>query len=55
MRVGSTGHPFALDFGAIMQVGAARGADAELLGEVLPIAELAIVTNLLEEGGGDGG
>lgn len=37
-----------------MQVGAARGVDQELLAEVLPAAEMAIVLNLLEEGGDDG-
>ena len=37
-----------------MQVGAARGVDAELLAAVLPAAELAIVTNLLGEGNDDG-
>lgn len=40
------GQPFALDFGAIMQMGAARGVDATLLAEALPHAEAAIVNRL---------
>ena len=39
---------FALDFGAVMQVGAARGVDIGLLAEVLPEAERAIVAGLNE-------
>lgn len=42
------GTPFALDFGAIMQMGAARGVDAQLLSEALPHAEAAIVNRLAE-------
>ncbi len=30
------GHPFALDFGAVMTMGAALGADAEMLADVMP-------------------
>lgn len=40
------GQPFALDFGAVMQMGAARGVDAGLLAEALPHAEAAIVNCL---------
>jgi len=35
-----------MDFGAVMTIGAARGADAELLAEILPIAERAILAPL---------
>lgn len=35
-----------------MSVAAARGADQELLSDVLPHAERAIVANLQEDGGG---
>jgi hypothetical protein len=50
------GPPFALDYGAVMQVGAARRVDLALLSGVLPIAEAAIVSGLLEEEGeGDNG
>ena len=44
------GTPFALDYGAVMQVGAALGADLALLAEVLPAAEAAIVAGLVDEG-----
>lgn len=37
------GGPFALDFNAVMAVAAAQGADAELLTDVLPAAEAAIL------------
>ncbi len=47
--------PFALDFGSIMQVGAARGVDLALLSDALPHAEAAIISNLTEQGGDDGG
>lgn len=40
------GQPFALDFGAVMQVGAARGVDTTLLADILPIAEAAIVNRI---------
>ena len=41
--------PFALDYGAIMQVGAARGVDLALLSDALPHAEAAIINNLTEQ------
>lgn len=47
------GQPFALDFGAVMQVAAARGVDMELLSAVLPVAEAAIVNGLVDQDGGD--
>lgn len=37
------GVPFALDFGAVMAVGQARGVDLQLLAEALPAAEAAIL------------
>lgn len=37
------GRPFGLDYGAIMTVGAHRGADLALLAETLPAAEAAIL------------
>lgn len=40
------GKPFALDYGAVMTVGAALGADAEMLADVLPAAEHAIIDSL---------
>jgi hypothetical protein len=40
------GQPFALDYGAVMAVGAALGADAEILADVLPAAERAIIAGL---------
>lgn len=47
------GQPFALDHGAIMLVGAARGVNLELLANVLPMAERAILSALSDEGGDD--
>ena len=44
--------PFALDYGAVMAVASARGADAELIAEVLPAAEAAILASL-DDGSGD--
>lgn len=38
------GAPFALDFGAVMLVGQARSVDIEMLAEVLPDAERAILS-----------
>ncbi len=43
LRVAGLGSPFALDFGAVMTVGAARHVDLELLSEILPAAERAIL------------
>lgn len=47
------GTAFALDYGAVMAVGAAQGADVELLAEVLPAVEKAVLDSLAEDGGGD--
>ena len=44
LRVAGIGAPFALDYGAVMLVGQARGADTELLAELLPVAERAILS-----------
>lgn len=46
--MGVTGRPFALDYGAVMAVGSALGADTEMLADVLPVAERAIVSGLSE-------
>jgi hypothetical protein len=48
LRVGGLGTPFALDYGAVMLVGQARGVDIQLLAEILPDAERAILA-----GGGE--
>lgn len=40
------GTPVGLDFGAIMTVGAALGADLSLLAEILPDVELTIIAGL---------
>lgn len=37
------GRAYALDFGAIMSVGAARGIDTALLADVLPAIEAIVV------------
>ncbi|WP_156356039.1 DUF7697 family protein [Sphingomonas sp. Leaf22] len=49
------GRPFGLDAGAIMTIGAALQTDAELLADVLPEAEAAIIRRYLpdDEGGTD--
>ncbi len=44
------GQPFALDFNAVMTMGAALGADPEMLADVLPAAEAAIIANLTPDG-----
>jgi hypothetical protein len=49
LRVGGLGRPFALDFGAVMTVGAARHVDTDLLADVLPDAERAILAAHLDE------
>ena len=49
LRTGGMGKPFALDFGAIMAVGAARQVDLGLLADVLPAAERAVIGALLED------
>jgi hypothetical protein len=49
LRTGGTGQPFALDYGAVMAVGAALGADLEMLADVLPAAEAAIIGNLIDK------
>jgi hypothetical protein len=47
------GQPFALDFGAVMTMGAALGADSEMLADVLPAAQAAIVASLAPDDGAD--
>lgn len=44
--------PIGLDFGAVLAMGQAMGADADMLAEALPIAETAILAAL--DLGGDG-
>lgn len=39
------GGPYGLDFGSVMVMGEALGVDAELLAEVLPGAEEAILSS----------
>jgi hypothetical protein len=46
------GKPFALDYAAVMAIGAALGADMEMLADVLPDAEAVIVARFA---GGDAG
>lgn len=48
LRVAPMGGAFALDFGAIMQMGAALGVDTELLAAVLPDVEGEIITALAD-------
>jgi hypothetical protein len=50
LRVAPMGGAFALDFGAIMQMGTALGADLQLLAEVLPAVEGEIISALAEAG-----
>lgn len=45
------GQPFALDFGAIMTMGAALGADLEMLADVLGDVEAAIINQYAGDGG----
>lgn len=45
--------PIGLDFGAVMQFGAAIGADLQLLADVLPDIEGQVVGEYHDEGGGD--
>ncbi len=40
---GFTTRPLGLDFGAIMMLGAARGADTAMLAEILPRIEAAVL------------
>lgn len=47
------GQPFALDFGAVMVMGAALGADMDMLASVLPDAEAAIIAGLSGDAEGD--
>lgn len=41
-----TGGAYALDFGAVMTVAAAQGADLELLSEALPDLELVMLSGM---------
>lgn len=42
------GVPVGLDFGAILAIGAATGADLEMLAEALPEAESAILSAMAD-------
>lgn len=56
LRIGPTGKPFAIDYGAVMAVGAARAVDIALLSEVLPFAEHAVIAahhDGIQDGGDD--
>lgn len=50
LRVAPMGGPFALDYGAVMQMGAALGVDAAMLAEVLPAVESEIIAAIAEAG-----
>lgn len=43
------GVPVGLDFGAVMAIGGGLGADLELIAEVLPDVEHALLSALAEE------
>lgn len=44
------GRPFGLDFGAVMMMGGALGADAEMLADVLPAVEVQIIRRFSDDG-----
>jgi hypothetical protein len=48
-RAGMAGVPVALDFGAVMAVGAAQDADLELLSDILPDFETVLLASYLEQ------
>ena len=50
-RAGMSGTPTGLDFGAVMAVAAAQGVDVELLAEILPDIEAALLAAI--DGGAD--
>ena len=45
----ANGTPFALDYGAALALGQAMGADMEMLADVLPGAETAILKRGVDE------
>jgi hypothetical protein len=47
LRVGMGG-PFGLDFGAVLAMGAALGADQRMLAELLPAMEKAALDRLVD-------
>jgi hypothetical protein len=55
LRVGGMGIPFGLDFGTVMSIATARGANAEWVAELLPVAERVIVAAMSNEPIDDGG
>ena len=50
LRVSATGRPFAVDFAAVLALGAARGVDLALLADVLPDIEPVLVASMIAEG-----
>lgn len=48
------GQVFGLDFGAVMAVAAARGAPIDLLADILPDVEPAVVAHYQPQGEDDG-
>ncbi|WP_449325407.1 DUF7697 family protein [Sphingomonas hylomeconis] len=46
---GAVTRPIGLDYSAVMMIGAARSADLEMLAEILPRVEAAIVNPADEE------
>lgn len=46
LRTGGMGRPFAMDYGAVLAMARARGADLELVADVLPIVEAEVIANL---------
>lgn len=51
LRVAGRGGAFALDYGAILAVGAARKVDLTLLSDVLPAVEGEVIAALNADGG----
>jgi len=52
--IGFVSEPAGLDFGAVMAIAAGRGADLELLAEILPPAEARIIAAMTDRGDPDG-
>lgn len=58
LRIAGLGTPFALDFGTVLKFGEARGADIEMLADLLPAAERAVIAAIADggdQGGGEDG
>lgn len=52
LRVG-LGGAIGLDFGAVLAMGAAMGADQRMLAELLPVMEKAALDRMAPDDGGD--